>query len=295
MTRVTTRTPVLGTVVELRLDGDPAALDRAEQRVWDTFEHLQSVFSTFDPQSELCRWRRGDIDAVSTELVTVLAAAQRWHDRSDGAFHPATEALTRRWRRAAQDGVLPTSDELAALVRPLPFGVEGDTVHRQGDCGEVSLNAIAKGFIVDQACVAAVDTPGISSVAINAGGDLRHHGEGSITVGIEDPARPYDNLPPRWRVTVSNAALATSGSARRGFQVADTWWGHVLDPRTGWPVAHTASISVLADDAMTADVLATVLGVPAPADALRFADRERIAALLVDAIDTAHVSAAWPN
>ncbi|MCE1173394.1 MAG: FAD:protein FMN transferase [Propionibacteriales bacterium] len=293
MTRVATRTPVLGTVVEVRLDGEPEAVDLAEQFAWRTFEELQAVFSVFDPRSELCRWRTGAIDTVSTELRTVLAAAEHWHVRSRGAFHPATGALTRRWRRAEQDGVLPSADELATLVTPLPFAVTADTVHRTGDCSEVDLNAIAKGFIVDQACTAAL-IPGVQTVVINAGGDLRHVGQGAATIGIEDPGRPYDNLPPRWKVSVSNSALATSGNARRGFQVGSQWLGHVLDPRTGWPVAHTASISVLADDAMTADVLATVLGVPSPTEALVFADQEHIGALLVEADGTAHLSASWP-
>jgi len=148
---------------------------------------------------------------------------------------------------------------------------------------------------VDRAAHAASMVGGISAVVVNAGGDLRHLGEGSVGVGIEDPAQAFDNAPPRWRVPVSNGALATSGSARRGFTVAGGRLGHVLDPRTGWPVAHTASISVLTSYAMTADALATVLGVLPVAEALRFASDRKIAALLVGADGSVHTSPDWPS
>jgi thiamine biosynthesis lipoprotein len=294
MTYQATRTGVLGTVVELRLDGAPSAVAEAEQQAWSTFERLETVFSTFRADSQLSRWRSGQAEC-SPELFTVLSRAALWHHRSQGAFHPATAALTARWRQAEREATMPSAGELAELYdQPLPFRIEGDNVARIADCSTVDLNAIAKGYIVDCAASAAASIAGMESVVVNAGGDLRHHGAGSIRVGIEDPFQPFDNAPPRWRVSLSNAALATSGSARRGFRVGEQWLGHVLDPRSGYPVAHTASISVLAASAMDADALATVLGVLPGDQALQFAARYRIGCLLVDASAQVHLSQDWP-
>lgn len=283
MTHLATRTPVLGTVVELRIDGDDTASAAAEQAAWDTFEKLESVFSTYRSDSELRRWGSGQETDCSTDLAEVLATAEHWYQVSGGAFHPATRALTKRWQQAAQSGQLPPADQLAELAAHcrLPYTVTEDGPQRLTDCTGVDLNAIAKGYIVDRAAAAAMAVPGITTVVVNAGGDLVHRGAGSLNVGIEDPARPFDNLPPRWQVRVSNAALATSGTARRGFEVGGQWLGHVLDPRTGWPVAHTASISVLALDTMTADALATVVGVLPPGEALAFAQNHSVSCLLV--------------
>lgn len=294
MSRLATRSPVLGTVVELRLDGPQTAIRQAEQAAWDCFERLEQEFSTFRPDSRLCQWRSGRGEC-SPDLLAVLSRAAHWYELSGGAFHPATAGLTARWRRAEAEAVAPTAAELVELTTDLPYRITPTGVERVADCSEVDLNAIAKGYIVDEAAAAAAAVPGISTVVVNAGGDLRHCGTGSIQVGIEDPATPYDNAPPRWRVPVANAALATSGSARRGFRVADQWLGHVLDPRTGSPVGHTTSVSVVAATAMDADALATVVGVLTTAEALDFAARHQVACLLVSGDGTAHTSPEWPT
>ena len=105
---------------------------------------------------------------------------------------------------------------------------------------------------------------------MNAGGDLRHRGDGPVPVGIEDPLHPYDNVAPMLVVPLDNAALATSGGARRGWDIAGEWYPHVIDPRSGIPVRHHASVSVLAPDAATADVVATVVGVLTTDEAVAF-------------------------
>lgn len=293
MIRTGVRSPVLGTIVELRLDGDDKATAIAEQAAWASFERLEQEFSSYRPDSGLCRWRNGAAEC-SPDLMAVLRRAAYWYELSGGAFHPATAALTARWRQAETDGVLPSAAELAELIPALPYRVSAAGIEQISDCSGVELNAIAKGYIVDQAAAAAAAVSGVSAVVINAGGDLRHIGAGSIQVGIEDPARPFDNAPPRWQVPVTNAALATSGLARRGFRIGDRWLGHVLDPRSGSPVAHTASVSVLAPSAMDADALATVLGVLVTAEAMQFADRHQVAAMLVSDRGDVQRSDTWP-
>lgn len=294
MRHLATGSPVLGTVVELSIEGPATETTAAEQAAWAVFERLEQEFSVYREDSVLNRWRSGTAEC-STDLTTVLSRAAYWWELSGGAFHPATAALTARWRRAAAEAALPPPEEVAALVTGLPYRVSQAGVHRTADCSGVDLNAIAKGYIIDQAATAAAETPGISAVLINAGGDLRHLGAGSIRVGIEDPARPFDNVPPRWRVDLAEAAVATSGSARRGFQVGDHWLGHVLDPRTGEPVAHTASVSVVAPTAMDADALATVLAVMVIPEALEFATRHQVACLLVAEDGSVHTSMSWPQ
>jgi len=288
--------PMLGTDVEIRVDGEPEAALAADAAAVGEFERLNPVFTVYDESSELMRWRRGDLDDCSTELTEVLAEGLRWHHVSGGVFHPAIAPLRLRWLQAAAEDRLPDAAELADLAAAcatVPYSVEAGTVRRLGDCSGVDLNAIAKGYIVDCAAAAAFAVDGVDAVMINAGGDLRHHGAGSVLVGIEDPANAFDNAPPRWRVQLTEAGLATSGAARRGFSVAGQWMGHVLDPRTGWPVGHTTSCSAIAADATTADALSTVLGVLLPDEALARAEAEGWACLLVSPDGGVRFSSAW--
>ena len=261
--------PLLGTNVEVRVIARAATVpaayalaEVAETVAVNRIVHLQSVFTTYEASSELCRWRAAEIDEVSPELTEVLRAAEHWWRVSGGAFHPVTERLRGRWLRAETDGVPPSAAELAHLVvqlAALPFTVTDAGVQRVGDCTGLDLNAIAKGYIVDQAAEAAAAQPGVVDVLVNAGGDLRHIGDQSLRVGVEDPRQPGGA--PLQVVEVGEGALATSGPVHRGFRVGRHWYGHVLDPRTGRPVAGRPSTTVRAPDAMTADALATVAGV----------------------------------
>jgi thiamine biosynthesis lipoprotein len=294
---VATHSLMLGTDVEIRVDADPEAALAADAAAVGEFERLAAVFTLYDESSELSRWRRGDLDDCSAELTEVLAAAEAWHKASGGAFHPAIQPLQLRWQHAAAENVLPDPAELAELAAScvtLPFTAAAGRIERTADCSGVDLNAIAKGYIVDRAAVIAFAVPEVDAVMINAGGDLRHLGMGSVLVGIEDPAARFEGTEPRWRVQLAQAGLSTSGVGKRGFMVAGQSFGRVIDPRTGWPVTHTTSASVVASDAMTADALSTFLGVLTPADALSRAEEEGWACLLVGADGLERMSLAWP-
>ncbi|MCC6617982.1 MAG: FAD:protein FMN transferase [Chloroflexi bacterium] len=294
---VAVHSPLLGREVQIRVEADPEAALAADAAAVAEFERLSQIFSIYSETSELSRWRRGEVEECSPELTQVLAASKAWHATSAGAFHPAIGALRLRWLRAAAEDRLPDPGELAELVEAcatLPFTVTDGRVSRIADCSGVDLNAIAKGFIVDRAAAAAIELPGVDAVMINAAGDLRHLGDGSVLVGVDDADGPLEPAPPRWRVRLSRAGLSTSGAIRRGFEIGGAWLGHVLDPRTGWPVAHTSSASVIAADAMTADALVTVLGVLEPEAALAHAQVEGIACLVVTADGRQLRSPAWP-
>jgi len=262
--------PLLGTNVEIsvvavvgssRATAQDAA-EAGERRAVEEMTRLQAVFTVFDPASELCRWRSGVLDEPSAELVEVLTAAQHWWAVSGGAFHPATAGIRARWLRAEAEQRVPSDAELAALAdaaHDLPYGVQDGRLRRTGDCSGVDLNAIAKGYIVDRGVAAALGVPGVIEVLINAGGDLRRAGAGTLTVGVEDPQAPGGS--PIRVIELAEGALATSGPVHRGFRIGDAWYGHVLDPRTARPVGERPSTTVRASDAMTADALATVAGV----------------------------------
>ena len=283
---------LLGTVVDVRVRAtDDAAVDAALTAAMAEAERLEGVFTAFDEASDLNRWRRGELAPPPDELARVLALAATWRDRSGGAFDPAAAALVACWSRAADDDRRPTAAELTAaradMARPLP-----DPHHPP----PWNLNALAKGAVVDAAVAAALAVAGVVDVLVNAGGDLCHRGPEPVLVDVEDPRHPHDNAAPLVRVAVGDGALATSGGARRGWTIGGRWYSHVLDPRTGEPVDHVASASVLAADAATADVVATVCSVLAPADGVAFVDdldEPGVACLVVEPDGTQHRSRDW--
>ena len=278
---VDTREPLLGTLVEIRLTVDRDDETRAGAIVDGAFaeiERLQSVFSAVDRTSELARWCDGALAEPGPELSEVLDGALGWQVESQGRFTPLAGLLTSRWRRAEVEGVVPSRDELSSIV------AEIESTHwRERGHPELQLNAYAKGWIVDRVAERVMDRTddGVVSVVVNAGGDLVHRGEGELEVGVENPFLLDEGEPPLGSVILRDAGLATSGRRRRGFRVGDEWYSHVLDPRTGHPVDHMESITVVADDACAADVLCTVLGVDPVESAMAEAERRGVRCVIV--------------
>ncbi len=297
--------PLLGTVVEVRCDGaDDATAEAIDAAVVAEIERLESVFTVYDPGSELRRWQRGEGGEPGPELSEVLALALGWQLRSGGAFNPAAGAVVALWRAAEARGEPPTPAHQAAVAAvvatPLyhldPGGVPRLDVPVSPDAerGVIDLNALAKGWIVDRALAAGREAaPSGVDLVVSAGGDLGHTGPGSARIGIENPLRPYDNEPPVVTVEVQGAGLATSGRARRGFRIGGRWYGHVVDPRTGATADHVAGISVVAPDAATADVLATILGLMPPADAVAHGEAEGVACLVIAPDGTVTANDRW--
>jgi thiamine biosynthesis lipoprotein len=298
---------VLGTSFELQVvAADAESARRAEVAVLAEVDRLNDVLSGYSPTSELSRWpsQIGVLRPVSPALADVLIAAEGWRVRTEGAFNPAAFSLTELLRDAAPTAGGHSLDDLSrargvrarlgAMRQPL-WTVNRATgfACRLTDL-PVSLDAIAKGYIVDQAALVASSVGGISQVLVNIGGDLRHCGSRPVAVGVADPAAPAENAAPLSTVHLVNAALATSGGYRRGFTMQGRAASHIIDPRSGRPVSRVVSASVIAPDCMTADALSTAFSVMKPGESITLADSiGGVGCLLVEQDGTTTTNDVW--
>jgi FAD:protein FMN transferase len=281
---------VLGTSLELRLESNKP--QQAETALLNEIERLEQIFSRFLPDSELNRFlaTQSSECPISPELEFVLLHALEWQRRSGGAFHLGADVLSQIWQTAQTP---PTSAELSptlkALEQPLlELGI-GYAVRRSSL--PISLNAIAKGYIAD--CAAQSALRHATEVLVNLGGDLVHRGSKPITASIANPYSKADNAPPLERIQIRNQGLATSGHTHRGFWFGQEGFSHLLDPRTGQPVKHVISASVIAPNAMTADVLATVCSVLAPQQSLELLQDQPQIGLCIVTKNQIHHNTFW--
>jgi FAD:protein FMN transferase len=293
--------PVLGTSLELQLVAvSEEAARRGEGAALAEIDRLEAVFSAYRPDSELRRWQEThDVDVpVSPELAEVLERSELWRARTGGAFNPAVEAPTRVWREHAARAEPVTDEALAGLAEAMAGPLwrvdrERSTARRLTRL-PVTLNAIAKGFIIDAACATAAATEGVIQVLVNIGGDLRHRGARPLTVDIADPFADAENAPPLDSTRILGQGLATSGNYRRGFRVGAEWHSHLIDPRTARPAEHVVSASVVAPTAALADVLATAFSVLEPERSLALAATvPDVACLLVTRAGKRAASPGW--
>lgn len=247
--------PLLGTRAEIRVFArDQRVADSAELAVLEEVARLEQIFTVFDPTSALQQYRVTGSTSVP-ELVELIDVARHWSDKSHGMFDPRVQTLVEVWDRAETRGTPPSTTDLTVAL------------HARADKPIDNLNALAKGWIAQRSIETVNDADtAIDSLWLSLGGDMVHRGGGSVTVGIEDPHRPYDNVAPMATVEIRNEAVATSGAARRWWTISGVRYPKVLDPRSGQPADGIASATIVAPDAAVADVLATIAMVADTAD-----------------------------
>jgi thiamine biosynthesis lipoprotein ApbE len=267
---------VLGTSLDLwLLAPDAAAAERAETVALAEVERLRSVFSLYDPDSELCRLNRANGPvAASADLRAVLHRYERWQVASGWACNAQVRALAAQWFAAERTGFLPDEIALAALAAAIRcFGWRIDdaagTVTRTTPY-PLDLNAGAKGYILGQAAAAVrAAVPAVAAGLANLGGDLICWGERAWPLGVQNPSAPAENAEPLGGLWLKDGAVATSGGYQRFFTIGTLRYSHLLDPRSGQPADDVTSATVLSPDSVTANLLATTLCVLGPDEGLR--------------------------
>lgn len=296
---------VLGTSFELRVDAvGPQHAQRAEAIALQEIDRLDRVFSQYRNDSDLSRVLRLPVGAttkVSSELVYLLKRCDAWTSRSSGAFNPAVDSISKRWKKAASEGEVPSADELMLLanrVNQKHWQIDLSTCQVQRVSSEsISLNAIAKGTIIDLVADKVLgDGDDIRAITVNIGGDLCVRGAANQIINIPYPKFDAIGARPAAQFVLEHGAVATSGVSERGFQVGNQSFSHIIDPRVGKPCSHVSSASVIAENAETADVLATVCSVLPISSSIALIDSiPGAACLLFDIQGTAFVSAHWPG
>ena len=270
---------VLGTscelIVETKLKADAK---NAKNSTLAEIDRLSSILSTYDPQSEINRWLnmpKGSPWHIPKEIIELLVACDWWSIRTNGVFNPQIGTLSKIWETAALNEKMPdplvlqrAHSKIQSSAWEIDGAYEMVTLNRAID---LNLNAIAKGYIIDKSCEAALESSeDIEGVLLSIGGDLRIMGTIEKTVGITDPLASAENAPPLTQLILWDHAVATSANYERGYNIQDTYYSHILDPRTGYPASNEIlSTTVLSDSAIQADVLSTSLMVLTPEEGIQ--------------------------
>lgn len=285
----------MGTTYIVKLAGAALSAARLEALQADVHAALDGVnrgMSLYRPESELMRLNRHPAAvpiALSRDLYQVLAASQQVSALSKGAFDVSVAPLVDAWgfgpakRREAPPAGDVKAQRAAIDYRSLRLDPEHQTATKAHAQLQADLGGIAKGYGVDLAA-RTLDANGVEHYMIELGGEVRTRGRNAAgrawRIGIEEP----DAVPqrPRTVVPLSGRAMATSGDYRIYFEHAGRRYSHEIDPRTAAPIAHgLASVTVVTEDCMGADALATALIVLGPQAGWTLAQRQNIAAYFI--------------
>lgn len=273
------RWAALGTNCEVQyVCADAAAARAFEVAATNWVAAFEAKYSRFRPNSLVSRINAaagGAAVAIDEEMERFLEVCHSLHFMTRGLLDVTALPLMRLWDYKAAVPRIPTEAELAAARRLVGW----QKVERSP--GRVRLPAAGmaldfggwgKEYAVDVVAGIARDH-GITRALVDFGHDI--HAIGSAPgkpgwhVGLEDPARPGVAC---WgSVALANRSVASSGDYLRGYTINGVRYGHIVDPRTGYPVAHGArQVTVLAPSCLQAGALSTTAFIMNPEEGIRF-------------------------
>lgn len=271
------RLGMMGTSLEVVVEAaNREAALAASERAVQALEAAEERLSTWRDDSELARLNRapaGAAQTLSPALADDLGAARRCWEETDGAFDPAVGALVRAWDLRGKGRVPAPAERHEAVEAGRMDGLrlDGRTAVRERAGLVLEEGGFGKGAGLADALAALSGDPGVVRASLNLGGQLAVFDRGTgerWDVPVADPQR-------RDRAVVSlsidGGSVSTSGNSERGIEVDGRRLGHILDPRTGEPVADFGSLTVWAEDPLRADCLSTGLYVLGPERALAWA------------------------
>lgn len=252
--------------IVLYADSEPTAAAAAEH-AFDAIAAIEETLTDYRPNSEAMRATQqpaGQWIEISPVFTDVLKQSRFFFRLSNGAFDPTVGGFTRLWRAAGSEQRIPTAQELGHARQAVGFDlVELDAERQRVRFLKprmiLDFGAIGKGYAADRA-LDVLREHGINAAMVDLGGDLAlgdpppNHSEGwRISVQPGNSAE--------WSAPLHNAAIATSGDLERHYEHNGIRYSHILDPRTGVGVTIPRAVTVIAQDATTADAAASIVSV----------------------------------
>ncbi len=247
--------------------------DKIQSNVDSILVEINRQMSTYIKDSEISqfnRWNSKEPFLVSDEFAFVVKSALDIYQRTNGAFDITVMPLVDLWGffiRHADEWRPPTEGSIQNILLNVgshQIRVDGNYLIKTNPEVQIDVNAIAKGFGVDEVSEYLVDY-GFDHCLVEIGGEVRCVGKNiygeAWKIGIDKPE--YNSVPGQDLASVislDNQAMATSGDYRNYFTWENMMYSHAIDARTGYPVKmNVASATVIAPTCLQADALATAL------------------------------------
>ncbi len=267
----------MDTMAELRFQARGVReAEEIRDEVFTEIERLEELFSRSIPESDVVAVNenagRKPVQ-VSPEVFYVTERAIEYAELSEGAFDPTVAPLTDLWGFFSdQDYRVPEPEEIEETLQLVDYSLveldpEEKTIYLPVSGMGLELGGIAKGFIVDQA-LEILSGAGVENAFVNAGdiGLLGTRPDGEPwRIGVRNPRDERDMIAV---LALIDKAVDTSGDYERYFEEDGVKYHHILDAQTGMPAMDLASVTVVADTTIEADVLSTLAFIIGPDEGL---------------------------
>lgn len=248
-----------------------------QSKINQSLQRVNELMSTYLPDSDISRFNQAasnqwiDVDA---ETFAVVSKAIEISKLTEGAFDPTIGPAVNRWNfgpNKKKIPQLPSEEQIQNLqtqvgYQKIEIRSNPPAIRKLADNVRLDLSAIAKGYAVDRVGLTLRDM-GYENSMVEVGGEVATSGHrssgGPWNVAIDNPEKTSLDPIPGTETSViqlSGNAVATSGDYRNFVEIDGKQYSHTIDPKTCRPVDHKLSLaSIVADDCMTADAIATAV------------------------------------
>ncbi len=260
----------MATRFELVLSGeDPVFLRAAGEEALAGITRLEQQLSFYDPTSEISHINQNASKKpvqIRPNLYSLLKMSANLHSITRGAFDITVGPLMRCWGFVRDSGAWPSNSQREEALRQTGMDqvVLDDserTVFFKRDGMAIDLGAIGKGYAIEEAAEFLEECQ-ITSALLHGGTSTMvaigtpSPKEDGWSIGITDP---HDQTNILASVTIRDRALSISAPHGKAFQKEGQVWGHVIDPRIGYPVQSAALSAVVHSSATVSDAVSTAL------------------------------------
>ena len=263
LVRTTFRAMASDNELQLFAEDEARAREAAAAAIADV-ARIEAKYSRYRDDSETTRINRaagGAPVAIDAETAALLSYADRCFSLSAGLFDITSGALRRVWDFRRVPPRLPQAPALESALALVGWSaVEWDarTIRLPRSGMEIDFGGIGKEYAADRVATIAIER-GIAHGLVNLGGDVRVIGprpDGAPwRIGIRHPRK--EGVPAA-AVMLESGAVATSGDYERYVEIDGRRYCHILNPRTGMPVSHWQSVSVIAPLCIVAGSCSTI-------------------------------------
>jgi thiamine biosynthesis lipoprotein len=280
--------------IKLVLNGLPVTSEQVKADVEEVFRQVDEKLSNWREDSEISRLNRQKTTEwlpVSPEIVRVIAIAKEVHARSEGCYDLTVKPIFDLWGFSKHQEKVPEQADIDRVLAhvgmdKLELDAERLRLRKLDPEVQISLDSIAQGFTVG-AVAERLERRGILNYLAEIGGEMKVKGKKANgnpwRVAIEKPtplAREVERILDLHEE--QGTAVMTSGTYRNFFESGGKTYSHILDPKTGRPVAHNLlSTTVLHQDPTWADAWSTALLCVGEIEGAKIAEAEHLKALFI--------------
>jgi thiamine biosynthesis lipoprotein len=275
---------LLGTVIEIQIrDSNTKKAEEVISAALNEVQRIDKLLSIYNSESPVSKINNSSdsIIHIDDEVSGLMKKCDVFWHLSGGAFDISIGSIISTWGFDKGHPAIPIHKDITKALEKsgwkyVIFPDKNKLKIREGI--KFDFGAVAAGYAADKA-IEVIEKSGMTDALVNTGGEIRGIGDDWI-IGIQHPRMSGQLLE---KLKLHGKAVATSGDYEQCFEKNGRRYHHIINPKDGFPPTHCQSVTVIAENTLTADGLATGIFVLGPAKGLELAESlEDVEAYIVD-------------